>query len=87
MSSQIDTSVTPVLAEVLPARRQHQRAVHTTLENLNDHELADVHPAPNEPGHPNGEHSVLHCVHILLNEEREHHRYAVRDLDLLEGRS
>jgi hypothetical protein len=80
----IDTSATPDLAEVLPVRRQHQQAVKATLENLTDPELADVRTAPDEPGHPNGEHSVLHCVHVLLNEEWHHHRYAARDLDLLE---
>jgi hypothetical protein len=83
----IDMSVTPDLAEVLPVRLQHQQAVRATLESLSDRELAEVRTAPGEPGHPNGEHSVLHCVHVLLNEEWEHHRYAVRDLDLLERRA
>jgi len=26
---------------------------------------------------------VLGCVHVILREEWEHHRYAVRDLDAL----
>ncbi|MGH9016419.1 MAG: DinB family protein [Acidimicrobiales bacterium] len=82
----LDDTVDPDLAAVLPVRREHQQAVRATLENLEDRDLADVRTAPDEPGHPSGEHSVLHCVHVLLNEEWEHHRYAVRDLDLLEGR-
>lgn len=44
---------------------------------------------PGSPGHPTGEHFVLQCLHVLLNEEClneewEHHRYTVRDLDVLD---
>jgi hypothetical protein len=28
---------------------------------------------------------VLRCLHVVMNEEWEHHRYTVRDLDVLEG--
>jgi hypothetical protein len=80
----LDPSATPDLADVLPVRREHQGAVRETLEDLTDAELAEVRTAPDEPGHPNGERSVLDCLHVLLKEEWEHHRYAVRDLDALE---
>jgi hypothetical protein len=80
----VDTAAAPHLAEILPVRLEHQQAVQATLDKLTDRELAEVRTAPDDPGHPNGEHSVLHCLHVLLNEEWEHHRYAVRDLDLLE---
>ncbi len=46
--------------------------------------LAEVRAAPDSPGHPTGEHPVLQCLHVLLNEEWEHHRYTVRDLDVLD---
>jgi DinB superfamily/Pentapeptide repeats (8 copies) len=81
----IDTSARPPLSEVLPVRQERQRAVRSQLEQLTDRELAEVRSAPDEPGHPTGEHSVLHCLHVILNEEWEHHRYARRDLDVLEG--
>jgi hypothetical protein len=58
--------------------------VQTALANLTNRDLAEVRTAPDEPGHPDGEHSVLQCFHVLLNEEWEHHRYAMRDLDVLE---
>ncbi len=80
----LDTSATPDLSEVLSVRQGRQQAVRETLENLTDRELTEVRRAPDESGHPTGEHSVLHCLHVILNEEWEHHRYAVRDLDLLE---
>jgi hypothetical protein len=81
----IDTSAGPSLSEVLPVRRERQRAVRSELESLTDSELLQVRSVPDEPGHPIGEHSVLHCLHVILNEEWEHHRYATRDLDVLEG--
>jgi DinB superfamily/Pentapeptide repeats (8 copies) len=81
----LDTSAMPNLAAVLPVRLEHQHAVRTALEDLTDGELAEVRTAPEEPGHPRGEHSVLHCLHVLLNEEWEHHGYAQRDLAILEG--
>lgn len=81
----VDTSASPRLPEVLAVRQERQRAVRVQLDHLTDSELAEVRTAPDEPGIPNGEHSVLHCLHVLLNEEWEHHRYATRDLDVLQG--
>jgi hypothetical protein len=80
----VDPSASPSLVEVMPLRHARQQAVRETLENLTDAGLAEIRIAPETPGHPNGEHSVLHCLQVLLNEEWEHHRYAVRDLDLLD---
>jgi hypothetical protein len=81
----LDVSATPDLAQILPVRLEHQQAVRATLEKLTDGELAEVRTAPDEPGHPDGEHAVLRCLHVVMNEEWEHHRYAVRDLDVLES--
>ena len=81
----IDTSLTPSLAEVLPVREEHQHAVRDALERLTHAELAEVRTPPDEEGHPSGEHTVLQCLHVLLNEEWEHHGYAVRDLKVLEA--
>lgn len=81
----IDTSAAPSLEEVLPVRRQRQQAVADELEKLSDDELLEVRAAPDDEGHPTGEHSVLDCIHVLLDEEWEHHRYAVRDLEELEA--
>ena len=81
----IDVDATPDLEQVLIVRREHQLAVRVALEGLTGGELAEVRTAPDEPGHPSGPHSVLQCLHVLLNEEWEHHRYAVRDLDVLKA--
>ena len=41
--------------------------------------------APDLPGWPVDpeQHSVLACLHTLLEEEFAHHRYCIRDLDAL----
>lgn len=80
----VDMSASPSLEEVVPVRRGRQEAVRRTLEELTDPELAEVRTAPDTPGHPSGEHSVLQCLHVILNEEWEHHRYTVRDLEILD---
>jgi hypothetical protein len=41
---------------------------------------------PDAPGHPRKDHTVLRCLHVVLKEEFEHHRYAIRDLTVLETR-
>lgn len=80
----IDLGAAPSLAEVTAVRRQRQDAVRGALERLTDTELDAVRTAPDDDGHPSGAHSVRHCVHVILNEEWEHHRYATRDLDVLD---
>ena len=41
---------------------------------------------PDSPGHPRKDHTVLQCLHVILKEEWQHHRYAARDLEVLEKR-
>jgi len=60
--------------------------VQHTIAALTPEELERVCVPPDAPGHPNHEHTVLACLHVILNEEWEHHRYAVRDLEVLEDR-
>ena len=51
--------------------------VQHTIAALTPAELDRVCVPPDAPGHPNHEHTVLACLHVILNEEWEHHRYAV----------
>jgi DinB superfamily/Pentapeptide repeats (8 copies) len=81
----VDMAAAPSLLEVLPVRHQHQRAVQDQLERLTDADLGEVRVPPDEPGHPDGPHSVLQCLHVILREEWEHHRYAIRDLDVIDA--
>jgi hypothetical protein len=81
----LDVTASPGLEQILPVRVEHQQAVRDELEKLTGDELLDVRMAPDDPGYPQGPHPVLTCLHVLLNEEWQHHRYAVRDLDVLQS--
>lgn len=81
----VDAGASPGLAEVRPVREERQRTVRDALDSLSDAALGELRTPPDEPGHPTGPHTVLHCLHVVLDEEWEHHRYAVRDLSILEG--
>ncbi|MHB2024537.1 MAG: DinB family protein [Mycobacteriales bacterium] len=63
--------------EVLAVRAEHQEMVRDYLATLTDEMLAETRPDPWAPEHRT---TVLHCLHVILNEEWQHHRYAVRDL-------
>src|SRR5579875_855399 len=63
--------------EVLAVRREHQTMVSDYLATVTEEQLEETRPHPWAPEH---QVTVLHCLHVLLNEEWEHQRYAVRDL-------
>ena len=68
-------------------RRERMDEVRQTIAAVTPEELERVCAPPAAPGHPTSPHSVLECLHVILNEEWEHHRYAVRDLESLEAQS
>ena len=43
-------------------------------------------PTRKNPWAPEYPETILSCLHVILNEEWEHHRYAVRDLDAIEAK-
>lgn len=73
-----DTS--PPWARVLEVRADRVALVRDFLAEATPELLAE--PRRN-PWSPEYEETVLQCVHTVLEEEWEHHRYAVRDLDVL----
>jgi hypothetical protein len=82
----LDLSATPSLDEVLVVRRARFDEVGTTISSLTEAELRRVCQPPSTPGHPNEPRTVLHCLHVILNEEWEHNAYANRDLGILDQR-
>ena len=80
----LDIAAKPSLDEVLVVRQGRFADVGGTITSLTETELERVCQPPLSPGHPNQPRSVLHCLHVILNEEWEHNRYANRDLDLLD---
>lgn len=79
----IDPGANPSLDEVLEVRRERMDEVDRTIAALTPDELERVCVPPEGPGYPNRPHSVRECLHVILNEEWEHNRYAVRDLESL----
>lgn len=78
------TTVTPSYAEVLDVRAGRVAMVRDFLATVTSDELAATRRNPWDPGH---QETTLSCLHVILEEEWEHHRYAVRDLDAIEAES
>ena len=76
------TTRTPTYAEVLAARRDRTTMVGDFLAEVSPGILTETRQNPWAPEHPE---TVLSCLHTILEEEWEHHRYAVRDLDAIEA--
>lgn len=81
----LDTTANPSLEDILAVRAERMDEVAREIADLTTVELKRVCVPPSAVGHPNREHTVLECLHVILNEEWEHHRYATRDLALLES--
>jgi len=76
----------PTLDEVLVPRRARMAVVRRVVDTLTEAELDRVcRRKPADP-YPDKEYVVRRCLKVVLEEEAEHHRYAVRDLAVLEAR-
>ena len=72
----------PPYADVVEVRAGRVAMVRDFLATVTSEELAATRKNPHEPEHPE---TTLSCLHVILEEEWEHHRYAVRDLDAIEA--
>lgn len=71
---------TPSFENVIEARAERQTMVREFLARVISEELAQPRKNPHAPDY---QETVLSCLHTILEEEWEHHRYAMRDLDTL----
>ena len=78
------TTVTPSYAEVLEARAGRVAMVRDFLATVTSDQLAEMR---NNPWAPQYQQTTLSCLHVILKEEWDHHRYAVRDLETIEAKS
>jgi DinB superfamily/Pentapeptide repeats (8 copies) len=81
----IDLDVRPPLAEVLEVRGTRMRMVRGIVLGLSDDDLARECPRLPGPGYPEETYTLGSCLRVIMNEECEHRRYAVRDLAVLEA--
>jgi hypothetical protein len=78
------TTDEPSYAAVLDARAGRVAMVRDFLAGVTVEELARPRKNPHDPAYPE---TTLSCLHVILEEEWEHLRYAVRDLDAIERSS
>ena len=77
-------AVAPSYADVLEVRAGRVTMVRDFLATVTSDDLAATRKNPWAPEYPE---TILSCLHVILGEEWEHHRYAVRDLDAIDAMS
>jgi hypothetical protein len=82
----LDLAAQPGYAEILAARADRMAVMRRILADLTDEDLGRRCARSPAPGYPEEEHTVIGCISVVLDEEIEHHRFAVRDLAILESR-
>ena len=80
LDTSVFTTVPPSFAEVLEVRAGRVAMVRDFLAGVTAAELTATRRNPWAPDRPE---TTLSCLHVLLEEEWEHHRYAVRDLEAI----
>jgi hypothetical protein len=80
----IFTTVPPTYAEVLGVRAGRVAMVRDFLATVTSDELAAPRQNPWAAGNRE---TIRSCLHVILEEEWEHHRYAVRDLAAIAANS
>jgi hypothetical protein len=76
------TTTTPSYDEVLEVRAGRVAMVRDFLATVTSDELTATRRNPWAPDH---QETTLSCLHVILGEEWEHHRFALRDLDAIEA--
>jgi hypothetical protein len=76
----------PSYAEVLTVRADRMALVRRLVDGLTDAELGRACSRSPAPGYPEEPRPVGECLGVLMDEECEHYRFAVRDLVVLEAR-
>jgi hypothetical protein len=76
------TEGAPTYEQVLDVRASRVEMVRDFLAAATSELLAAPRANPHDPSCPE---TVLSCLHTILEEEWEHQRYAVRDLDAIVG--
>jgi hypothetical protein len=76
---------TPTFDEVLEPRLARMAKMRRVIDGLTEAELDRVCGRKPADPYPDQEYVVRRCLKVVLKEEAEHHRYAIRDLAVLEA--
>lgn len=85
----LDLSVEPSLDDVVGVRRAQAAELASWLASVTPEQLAATAPVPDDdvwPPYARGR-TVRRCLGTVLTENCEHHRFTVRDLDLIDNRN
>ncbi len=82
----IDLTAQPSYAEILAARADRMAVMRRIVADLTDNSLGRLCQRSPAPGYPDEERTVIDCISVVMDEEIEHYRFAVRDLAVLEAR-
>lgn len=83
----IDIDATPPYDEVLAVRADRMAVIRRILDDLTNADLGRLCQRAPAPGYPEEPRPVAECLWVVMEEEVEHHRYATRDLAVLETRT
>ena len=81
----IDLTAQPSYAEILAARGDRMAVMRHLVADLTDDGLGRLCQRSPAPGYPDEERTVMDCIGVVIEEEIEHYRFAVRDLTVLEA--
>jgi hypothetical protein len=81
----IDLTAQPGYAEVLAARADRMAVMHRIVAGLTDDNLGRLCQRSPAPGYPDEKRRVIDCIAVVMDEEIEHYRFALRDLAILEA--
>jgi hypothetical protein len=82
----IDLTAQPGYAKILAARADRMAVIRRIVADLTDDGLGRLCQRSPAPGYPDEERTVIDCISVVMDEEIEHYRFAVRDLAALESR-
>lgn len=82
----IDIDARPSHAEVMQVRADRMALIRRIVDGLADADLGGMCTRSPAPGYPEEARAVGECLGVVMEEECEHLRYAVRDLAVLESR-
>ena len=83
----LDIDAHPSFDEVMRVRGERMAAVRSALDGLHEDDLVRLCERAPTPDFPDERHTVRACLKTVMHEECEHHRYAVRDLAVLDAQT
>jgi hypothetical protein len=81
----IDLTAQPSYDEIVTARADRMAVMQGIMTGLTNDSLGRLCQRSPAPGYPDEERTVADCIGVVMDEEIEHYRFAVRDLAALEA--